>query len=422
MIQSCRLCAILLFGSFLSATAAQQDDEYAEYLWGAWKRAYPTVDLHSHQQHRRRSIFDQTVQFLRQRGGSYVLDETAVMTREEFRALGREACPAATLEEPVVTDLLEERRTSLRSTQPKQQQTFDEDDFQCTVLSSSQIWQFLNQNNGQLPIPKQPTEIDYRGTQVTPVKNQGAFGTCWSFGFVETIEGLGVRQGHALVNVSNQQVIDCCPHCRGSAQDASFGFVLSHTKGRLATDQAYPYAGAPNNCTRVDCECKLAPAVVEGCVRVMDDDHRSGHAIRLALALAGPGAFGIDAACLRGYKRGIITNCTDVSPNGDPSPMINHEVLLVGAGVDEATGIPYFRAKNSWGTKFGEDGYFRFSQHGSKLGMGSVVFAADTTLSGMLDDWQHRKRQEQKQQQQQDAIIAMRRKRAFFNVSNTERF
>ena len=49
---------------------------------------------------------------------------------------------------------------------------------------------------------------------VTHVKNQGAFGTCWSFGVAENLEGLNVRQGHALTNISEQEFISCCDTCQ----------------------------------------------------------------------------------------------------------------------------------------------------------------------------------------------------------------
>ena len=45
-----------------------------------------------------------------------------------------------------------------------------------------------------------PAHVNYRPyTQ--------AFGTCWSFAAAENLEGLNVRQGHALVNISEQEVV-----------------------------------------------------------------------------------------------------------------------------------------------------------------------------------------------------------------------
>ena len=73
---------------------------------------------------------------------------------------------------------------------------------------------------------------------VTPVKNQGPHGTCWSFAAAENLEGLAVRQGHSLQNISEQEFISCCTDCQGRSADHTFSWLLQATDGVPALEES----------------------------------------------------------------------------------------------------------------------------------------------------------------------------------------
>ena len=54
------------------------------------------------------------------------------------------------------------------------------------------------------------------------------------------------------------------------------------------------------------------------------------------------------------YKKGVYTHETG-------SVMGGHAVKILGWGHDDKSGLDYWICANSWGPKWGEDGYFRIA-------------------------------------------------------------
>ncbi len=59
----------------------------------------------------------------------------------------------------------------------------------------------------------------------------------------------------------------------------------------------------------------------------------------------------------------------------NPFEITNHAVLLVGYGVEKATGEKYWIVKNSWGTQWGEEGYFRIKRGVDECAIESIAVA-----------------------------------------------
>merc|ERR1719273_559373 len=79
-----------------------------------------------------------------------------------------------------------------------------------------------------------------------------------------------------------------------------------------------------------------------------------------ATAHVGPLSIGINARRLQTYQGGVM----------NPSFCLNtldHGVAIVGYGKD--SGLDYWKVRNSWGSDWGEDGYFRIVRGSNMCGV-----------------------------------------------------
>jgi len=93
--------------------------------------------------------------------------------------------------------------------------------------------------------------IDWRPKgAVTPVKNQGQCGSCWSFSSTGSIEGQWFLAGNTLTAVSEQELVSCDTvdsGCNGGLMDNAWGWLLTAHAGKIVTEASYPYVSGDGN-------------------------------------------------------------------------------------------------------------------------------------------------------------------------------
>lgn len=200
--------------------------------------------------------------------------------------------------------------------------------------------------NKQLHLPVLdvlPDVIDYRlsGGAVTPVKDQGACGSCWAFSAAEALEGQLGMNGHET-NVSAQNFVDCVSldyGCGGGWMNDAFAYA---EENGVEKNSAYPYTGVAASCAENTSQPLLYPTAY---VKV----NKSNHGLRTALVTFGPLSIALDATTnfMQYDGKGVLTDdtCDGTTPN--------HALLLVGYNNIEG----YWVIKNSWGAEWGRQGY-----------------------------------------------------------------
>ncbi|KAK4474678.1 hypothetical protein MN116_001808 [Schistosoma mekongi] len=204
---------------------------------------------------------------------------------------------------------------------------------------------------------KLPDRVDWRRDgSVTAVKNQGQCGSCWAFSSTGAIEGQHHRKTKRLVNLSEQQLIDCSKSygnngCDGGLMDLAFQYVRDNEG--IDSETTYPYiSGDGSENAKCLFNSTNIMAQVTDYVNLPEGDER---ALMNAVATIGPVSIAINAGLpsFSMYKSGIYSDpkCTGSSED------LDHGVLLVGYGIENGTS--YWLIKNSWGKDWGDNGYVK---------------------------------------------------------------
>jgi C1A family cysteine protease len=220
-----------------------------------------------------------------------------------------------------------------------------------------------------------PASLDWRsqdGNYVTPIRDQGQCGSCWAFAMTGGLESYVLLQQHTPgkdVALSEQILVSCDKDdgddgCNGG--DLNGDFLVQNG---LPAASAFPYSstdGDSGTCPASwDQKANLYKIGSWGSVK---DNVK---AIKTALAKYGPlpTTFMVYEDFMH-YKSGIYTF------SGQGKELGGHAVVIVGYNDAER----YFIVKNSWGTGWGENGYFRIDYSAMKkpveFGQSTIAYSS----------------------------------------------
>lgn len=141
----------------------------------------------------------------------------------------------------------------------------------------------VDPSGGDGPAPSDSTAgIDWRTLgAVNAVKNQGSCGSCWAFGSNAQMEGAYFAKYGTLLNLSEQQLVDCSTSnsgCNGGFMTTVFN-GYSNINAMMA-ESDYPYKAKDGNCKANSAKATPAMTKANGTV------HSSWAASDIKTALA----------------------------------------------------------------------------------------------------------------------------------------
>lgn len=194
------------------------------------------------------------------------------------------------------------------------------------------------------------------------ILNQESCGSCWAMAAVGALEYHSELKSGKMQPLSWAQLVDCVPNpqecggdggCNGATAELAFQWVKANG---LAEANHYGGLGsAAGKAVGTSSKCTPAVASVSSTGWTRLPENKLWPLID-ALTDAGPVVVSVAAETWMHYDSGVFDDCT-------PDAVIDHAVLLLGYGVEQATRSKYWLIRNSWGPNWGEKGHIRLLRH-----------------------------------------------------------
>jgi cathepsin B len=192
------------------------------------------------------------------------------------------------------------------------------------------------------------------------VRDQGQCGSCWAFGAASVLSDRFCISSKSKINVelSPQDMVSCDfadLGCQGGYLDRSWRYLIDTG---IVDEKCFPYtsgSGQRGTCDIIRGICKDGKTKAKKYKAKSFKMFKSIQEIKKDIITDGSVETGFMVyQDFISYKGGVYKKKSDVFLGG-------HAVRIVGWGIDDSDGTEYWKVVNSWGKRWGEDGYFRFA-------------------------------------------------------------
>ncbi|KJE90676.1 cathepsin B [Capsaspora owczarzaki ATCC 30864] len=220
-----------------------------------------------------------------------------------------------------------------------------------------------------------PTSFDARTqwpASIHPIRDQQQCGSCWAFGATEALsDRLAIASNNSInVVLSPQDLVSCDSTDYGC--DGGYPINAWHYMQSLGvvTDTCYPYTSGNGDSGTCQITGKKTPACATATFYKAKTAYQVANnmaAIQSEILANGPveAAFSVYDDFFS-YTSGVYSHQSGALDGG-------HAVKIVGWGVDGTT--PYWIVANSWGTSWGQAGFFWIKRGNDECGIEDGIVA-----------------------------------------------